>query len=102
VDTLLHGIAGEKIYGRDMAGWLDNDPAVLAARVKNTSQPIAAIYMDVGNSDPFLHQNEAFDFELRKLGIAHEFHEYPGTHNWRFWSTHVPQSRAWMDSIIGH
>lgn len=101
-DTLLRlKLPGPTVLGRDLGRWLDNDPAILAARLQSSGRPIPAIYMDVGSSDPFLHENQAFDFELRRLGIAHEYHEYPGTHNWRFWSTHVPQSLAWMMGIIG-
>jgi S-formylglutathione hydrolase FrmB len=101
VDTLLRHYPGWRVDGRDMSGWLVNDPTTLAARAQAAGDPMPAIYMDVGTSDPFLHQNEAFDYELRRLGIRHEYNEYPGTHNWRFWSTHVPASLAWMASIIG-
>ncbi len=101
-DTLLRlKIAAPRINGRNLSAWLDNDPAILAARVQKSGRPMPAMYMDVGSSDPYLHENQAFDFELRRLGIRHEYHEYPGTHNWRFWSTHVPASLAWMLSIIG-
>lgn len=101
-DTLLRlKLPGPTIFGHDMTRWMDNDPAILAARLQKADGPMPAIYMDVGSSDPFLHQNQAFDFELRRLGIRHAYHEYSGTHNWRFWSTHVPQSLAWMLSIIG-
>ena len=100
-DTLLHSISGEKVYGREMSGWIANDPAILAARLEKAGGAMPAIYMDVGTSDPYLHQNEAFDFELKRLGVQHQYHEYPGTHNWRFWSTHVGQSLSWMMGIIG-
>jgi S-formylglutathione hydrolase FrmB len=101
-DTLLRlKRAGPTIYGHDLSLWIDNDPAILAARLQKSGRPMPAIYMDVGRSDPYAHENQAFDFELRRLGITHAYHEYSGIHNWRFWSTHVPQSLAWMLSIIG-
>jgi S-formylglutathione hydrolase FrmB len=100
-DTLLRlKLPGPTIFGHDLSAWLDNDPAILASRLEKTGRPMPAIYMDVGRSDPFLHENQAFDFELSRLGIRHEYHEYAGTHNWRFWSTHIPESLAWMDSAI--
>jgi len=101
-DTLLRlKLPAPTVFGGNLSLWADNDPAVLAAQLMKSGGPMPAIYMDVGSSDPFLHENQAFDFELRRLGIQHEYHEYPGTHNWRFWSTHVPQSLAWMMGIIG-
>jgi putative tributyrin esterase len=101
-DTLLRlKLPLPTLFGRNLSLWADNDPLILAAQLRKSGGPIPAIYMDVGSADPILHENQAFDFELRRLGIAHEYHEYAGTHNWRFWSTHVPESLAWMVGIIG-
>ena len=32
----------------------------------------------------------------RGSGFVHEYAEWPGAHTWRYWSTHVPESLAWM------
>jgi enterochelin esterase-like enzyme len=30
-----------------------------------------------------------------RLGITHHYAEWPGTHTWRYWSTHAAESLAW-------
>src|SRR6185437_2458472 len=56
-DTLLRlKIPGPTVFGRNLALWMDNDPAILAARLERAGGPMPAIYMDVGSSDPFLHE----------------------------------------------
>jgi len=44
------------------------------------------VYFDCGEQDRygFQESNKAFDAELTKLGIAHEFHLYPGNHGWEY------------------
>lgn len=44
------------------------------------------IYFDCGEQDRFGFQepNKAFDEKLTKLGLAHEFHMYPGGHGWEY------------------
>ena len=44
------------------------------------------IYFDCGEQDRygFQESNKAFDERLTKLGIAHEFHLFPGNHGWEY------------------
>ena len=44
------------------------------------------IYFDVGDQDHygFTPPNKAFDEKLSKLGLAHEFHVFPGRHGWEY------------------
>lgn len=44
------------------------------------------IYFDCGEQDRmgFQEPNKAFDEKLTKLGLAHEFHIYPGGHGWEY------------------
>jgi putative tributyrin esterase len=44
------------------------------------------IYFDCGEQDRlgFQEPNKAFDEKLTKLGLAHEFHMYPGGHGWEY------------------
>lgn len=90
----------EMFWGTDTADWRANDPAVLAERVKRSGGAMPALHFDDGTDDPFVDENRAFAWELDRLGIAHEYHEYPGAHNWRYWNTHVPESLSWMAAII--
>lgn len=44
------------------------------------------IYFDCGEQDRYQFQesNKLFDEKLTKLGLAHEFHLYPGNHGWEY------------------
>src|SRR5713226_4554344 len=44
------------------------------------------VYFDCGEQDRygFQESNKGFDDKLTKLGIAHEFHLFPGNHGWEY------------------
>jgi S-formylglutathione hydrolase FrmB len=44
------------------------------------------VYFDCGEQDRYGFQepNKAFDEKLTKIGLAHEFHMYPGGHGWEY------------------
>jgi enterochelin esterase-like enzyme len=50
------------------------------------------IYLDCGTADEDLEDNRAFHAKLLKLGVPHAYNEFPGTHEWRYWRTHLVQS----------
>ena len=54
-----------------------------AAKIKKSG---IKIYFDCGEQDRygFQESNKAFDERLTKLGIAHEFHLFPGNHGWEY------------------
>lgn len=54
-----------------------------AAAVKKSG---IKIYFDCGEQDRygFQESNKVFDEKLTKLGIAHEFHLFPGNHGWEY------------------
>jgi len=85
-----------RFYGNDLERWRAGDPARAAERLKQANRPVPALFIDCGREDGLVEQNRAFDWELTRLGIAHTYAEWPGAHTWRYWSTHVPESLAWM------
>ena len=91
-------------FGNDLPAWRWRDPAYrVRSLLDEPTSPdtrIPALYMDVGSSDPIADDTRVFDAELTILGVPHQFSEYPGTHNWDYWSAHVAQSLAWIASHI--
>jgi len=87
----------EQALGKDTAAWRSRDPLTRAERLQ-ASRPsmMPALYFDVGADDRFVDQNRAFDAGLTAVHVPHEYHEYPGAHNWEYWRTHVGQSLAWI------
>ena len=56
------------------------------------------IYFDCGQQDRygFQESNTAFDQRLTKLGIAHEFHLFPGNHGWEYMISVADHSYAFL------
>jgi enterochelin esterase-like enzyme len=48
------------------------------------------IEIDVGSADPWFDNALEFHQELDALGIAHEWHVWPGTHDAAYWTARVP------------
>lgn len=75
------------IFGPDPAG-SDNDVFALAARANRKKLP--ALHIDCGTEDYLIDGNRRFRAHLKKLKIAHQYHEYPGIHDWAYWDRHIP------------
>jgi enterochelin esterase-like enzyme len=59
----------------------------LAAKLRGLT-----IYFDIGAKDENLQDNRAFDRKLTALGVPHTYREFPGTHDWTYWRTHLRES----------
>ena len=71
----------------------DNSPALYVARIAPQLKAAGMrVYLDCGTSDESIGHSREFDRELTRLGIAHEFHEFPGSHTWGFWGRHFRES----------
>jgi putative tributyrin esterase len=88
-------------WGPDIARWREADPAHMAELLRQRNGPMPALFIDCGVDDGFVDQNRALHSELTRLGVAHTYAEWPGAHTWRYWSTHVRESLAWMGVRIG-
>ena len=106
IDELKPGAGGFwprylHFWGRDLERWRAADPAHVAEQLVARGGPIPALFIDCGKEDGLVDQNRAFDAELRRLNVKHSYAEWPGAHTWRYWSTHVRESLAWMADQIG-
>ena len=86
------------IFGDDPAG-KDNDPFRLAEVIDRRKLP--AIRIDCGTEDGLIEESRAFHKHLEKLGIQHEYAEYPGAHNWAFWDEHVQEALRFHARALG-
>jgi S-formylglutathione hydrolase FrmB len=87
-------------WGIDLARWRAADPSTAAALLVRRREPLPALFVDCGREDGLIDQNRALHAELTRLGIAHAYAEWPGAHTWRYWSTHVAESLAWMTAKL--
>ncbi len=101
VDSLRPKLGGlmaryEMFWGADIAHWMANDPAQLASALQRAGRSLPALFIDCGTEDDLIDQNRALHWELTRLGVAHEYHEHPGAHTWRYWNDHVRESLPWV------
>lgn len=61
--------------------------AVMSAELKSN---LPFFYFDCGSKDGFLDANRRLSTMFSVQGIAHEFNEIPGGHDWEYWNGRVP------------
>jgi S-formylglutathione hydrolase FrmB len=85
----------------DPAFWDRNSPFTL---VKDGPRPAGLqIYFDCGTEDSygFNRGAQAFHELLVAQGIPHEFHLYPGGHDWSYFAEHFPASLEFHSKAFG-
>ena len=67
-----------------------NDVFALVRAMKKGPHPgLPYLYLDCGSEDALLGQSRAFSELLLEKGIAHEYHQVPGVHNWDLWDRRI-------------
>ncbi|MGC1615314.1 MAG: alpha/beta hydrolase-fold protein [Candidatus Acidiferrum sp.] len=86
---LLHVLGGAFGSPFDPSFWRQNDPIAIARTANLTG---LKIYFDCGSEDDYGFDDgaEALDKLLTSRRIPHEFHLYPGGHNWVYFAEHLP------------
>jgi S-formylglutathione hydrolase FrmB len=85
----------------DRAFWERNSPFTL---VRNGPPPTGLkIYFDCGTEDSYGFNvgAEAFHELLVLRHIPHEFHLYPGAHDWSYFAQHFPASLGFQSNAFG-
>jgi S-formylglutathione hydrolase FrmB len=90
------GASMRAVFGRDTVAWYARDPVHLLERARARGAPLPALKADCGTEDPFLAGNRAFRDALKARGVAFEYAEFPGGHDWTYWRTHAAESLAWL------
>ncbi len=66
----------------------ENSPADEVSRLVERARRLT-IYLDCGTEDESLDDTRAFHRQLDSLGVAHAYHEWPGSHTWGYWGRHL-------------
>jgi S-formylglutathione hydrolase FrmB len=61
------------------------------------------IYFDCGQQDDYGFDAGASALHrlLERRGVPHEFHLYPGRHDWGYFISHLPQSMEFHSRAFG-
>jgi S-formylglutathione hydrolase FrmB len=84
----------------DRAFWDRNNPLALA-RMANLAG--LKIYFDCGSQDDYGFDSgaQALHNLLVSRKVTHEFHIYPGGHNWLYFAEHLPESLLFESRALG-
>jgi S-formylglutathione hydrolase FrmB len=89
----LAGVLGP-VFGRsiDVAHWNNNSPFILAKKNAAALRRLA-IYFNCGQDDNYGFEKGAalLHNELRKEGVKHEYHPYPGDHSIAYFLSHFAE-----------
>ncbi len=86
------------IFGPDARGGSE-DCFALAEKIERAQLP--ALRIDCGGDDFLIEENREFHAHLKKLGVAHEYEEWPGGHDWSYWDAHVQETIAFFARELG-
>ena len=59
-----------------------------------------AIWIDIGDGDPWASTARQFDGELTDLGINHQWHLWAGDHSAAYWSAHLEDYLRFYDASL--
>ena len=87
-------------FGHDTIGWTARDPARVALRAQRRQgaegRPMPVLLIDCGAQDPYVDQNRDFHATLDRLGVSHQYAEWPGKHDWLYWRVHAVESLTFL------
>ncbi|WP_426670254.1 alpha/beta hydrolase [Mucilaginibacter sp. McL0603] len=61
----------------------------LFATFKQYQDQLPPMRFDCGIHDPLINHNRDLHHKMQKEGILHTYEEYPGGHEWSYWSAHI-------------
>jgi S-formylglutathione hydrolase FrmB len=92
------------VYGeRDSQTRRDDDLFLLLERIKPERTRLPYLYVSVGTNDALssvMPSNPRLAEALRAHKIQYEYHERPGSHDWRFWDAEIGSALKRMSDFI--
>ncbi len=79
------------------AGQTDTDMLHWAKVNRDNLPPIR---FDCGTDDPLIEANRELHMALADLRVPHVYEEFPGGHDWQYWTQHVRQTLAFCKRVL--
>lgn len=90
-----------RIFGEHPEG-TDHDLLALARRAASSvASPMPKLLLDCGAEDFLIEDNRQFSAALKTMGVAHDYREFPGGHDWDYWDAHVREALAFHAAAMG-
>jgi len=75
------------------------DTSVLGA-LRGASTPLPPVRFDCGRDDNLLATNRALHEALEMAGIAHDYAEHGGGHDWPYWRRHLADTLLFFGEVL--
>jgi putative tributyrin esterase len=85
------------LTGRGAEYRRQRDPRCLVTRRVNRS---VALHLNCGEQDFLRQMNRKFHNLMDRLGRPHEYMEFKGTHDWKYWSKHIEDALVFVDKHL--
>jgi len=79
------------------AGELDTD---LLHWAKINAEHLPPMRFDCGTDDPLIAANRELHQALTRMNVSHEYQEFPGGHDWPYWTEHLRQTLAFCKDVL--
>ncbi len=90
-----------RIFGAKPRG-SEHDILALARKLKRRGKnPFPKLRLDCGTGDGLIAQNRALHAEFDRIGIPHEYEEFPGGHEWDYWDARIREAIAFHCKALG-
>ena len=90
-----------RIVGEPVCGGPNDLYRIAEEHASGKRSPLPALRIDCGADDFLSEDNRAFHAHLEKLGLAHEYAEFPGAHTWDYWDARVQEALAFHARNLG-
>jgi enterochelin esterase-like enzyme len=96
---VLRRFGSAPTYFGSAAEFATRDPMQIV-RTRGAGSCGFALWIDIGQSDPWTSLARQFDSELTDLGVRHEWHVWQGDHSGSYWSAHLDDYLRFYDGAL--
>jgi S-formylglutathione hydrolase FrmB len=68
--------------------------------LRDASDALPPFRFDCGIDDPYLDANRELHAALNAAGIAHDYAERPGGHEWSYWRRELEESLRFFGAVL--
>ena len=79
------------------AGKADTD---ILRWAKTNRDCLPPLRFDCGTQDPLIEGNRELHRALTRLSIPHDYQEFPGGHDWPYWTKHLRETLAFCKAVL--
>lgn len=67
---------------------------------KTNRNCLPTLRFDCGTEDPLIEANRELHRALTRLSIPHDYKEFPGGHDWPYWTEHIRETLAFCKAVL--